>query len=63
MIATSKRRRASASGRSLVEAARVARALLILVSVAALVVILRFAIYDHVHGGRTLAAIEELIRS
>ena len=40
-----------------------AGALVILVGIAALVVILRFAIYDCFHGGRTLTAILEVTRA
>ena len=63
MITVAKHRRTISSSGSLAEAGRVARALVVLVSVAALVVILRFAIYDYFHGGRTLAAIQEMTRS
>jgi hypothetical protein len=48
---------------SLAEAARVARALVVFACVAALVVALRFALYDCFHGGRTLAALQEMTHS
>lgn len=48
---------------ALAEAGRVARALVVLACVAALAVALRFALYDCFHGGRTLAAIQEMTHS
>ena len=62
-MAESEHGRSISSNGALGEAGRALRALVVLVGMVAFVVLLRFAVYDYFHGGRTLAAVQEMTHS